>query len=191
MAVINDFNLEVQWRTALVQENGQPYCFPDRFSLYFCDKYAMSAVYRWRVMRVAGEQKEPIYIGEAEDLVRRIQRVRTPSKNGKVGNTNVRLNRIFRDYLLTGKKILIDIADIGPFELNGIRFDGQALGDRFKRRALENLLLVLAQNSAQFEILNTIVEPLDKVERLLRELKPHELREVQRKYASNKAQNDR
>ena len=68
-------------------------------------------------MRKEGEQKEPIYIGEAEELPKRIQRVRTPSNKAKDSNTNKRLHQIFQKYLTEGRIIVIDVADIDPFEV--------------------------------------------------------------------------
>jgi hypothetical protein len=180
---LENINIDIQWRTAVVEENGNAYNFPKPFPFYFCEKYAISAVYRWRVLREAGEPKEEIYIGEAEDLVQRIQRVRTPAKTGKTGNTNERLNKIFGERLSAGRIIVLEVADIQPFTVNGIRFDESAASDRFKRRALENLLLVIAQKNEQFTLLNTIVDPLSHAERLIRKLKPHQVRELLRKYA--------
>lgn len=137
-------------------------------------------------MRKEGEQKEPIYIGEAEELPRRIQRVRTPSKKAKDSDTNKRLHQIFQRYLTEGRVIVIDLADIDPFEVNGVRFGRDDLGDRFKRRAIENILLALAQKSDGFEVLNAVVDPLDKAERALKMLKPHEMREIIRHYGLDK-----
>ncbi len=170
-----------QWRSALVRENGEAYNFPGKFTRFMKDKYSMSAVYRWRVLRLAGDAKEPIYIGEAEDLIQRIQRVRTPSKKAKEGDTNRRLHDIFTKYLQAGRTIVLDIADIEPLEINGVRFGQETTGDRFKRRALENILLALAQKSEEFELLNVVVDPLDKATEKLLKLKPHQLREVLRK----------
>ncbi len=184
---MSGFDVSVQWRTAIARENGDAYCFPDKFTTYFRATYAIPAVYRWRVMRTSGEPKEPIYIGEAEDLVQRIQRVRTPSKKAKEGDTNRRLNKLFHEYLAAGKKIVVDIADIEPFEVNGVRFDRHGLGDRFKRRALENVLLVILQESMGFELLNMVVDPIDKAERALKMLKPHQIREVIRHYGLEKS----
>jgi len=104
----------------------------------------------------------------------------------KDSDTNKRLHQIFHRYLSGNRKIVIDIADIEPFELNGIRFDSHGDGDRFKRRALENLFLVIAQQSKEFELLNMVVDPLDKAERALRMLKPHEIREIIRHYGLDK-----
>ena len=188
---MSGFDISVQWRTTLVAENGDAYYFPDKFTSYFREFCAISAVYRWRVMRISGEPKEPIYIGEAEDLVYRIQRVLTPHRNSKRGNTNERLNKIFHEYLAAGKKIVLDIADIEPFELNGVRFDKHGLGDRFKRRAVEHLLLAIAQESRGFELLNMVVDPLDKVERMFKKLKPHERREILKRYGSDSPSNEK
>jgi hypothetical protein len=139
-------------------------------------------VYRWRVLQVQRGQRESVYIGEAEELPRRIQRIKTPSCKAKNTDTNKRLGLIFQNFLLEGRKIVIDIADIQPFEVNGIRFDNGSLGDRFKRRALENLILVTAQQANDFELLNMVVDPLDKAERALMRLKPRQLREIIRDY---------
>lgn len=179
---MSELTIFVQWRTVLGREGAEAYSFPRKFTRFMKDKYATSAVYRWRVLQVAGESREPIYIGEAEDLIRRIQRVRTPSKKAKEGDTNKRLHDIFMKYLKAGRTIVLDVADVEPFEINGLRFGQETMGDRFKRRALENILLALAQKSKGFELLNVVVDPVDKAREALAKLKPHELREVRRKY---------
>jgi hypothetical protein len=176
-----ELTISIQWRTAIVRENGEPYYFPQKCTKYFCETYSVPVIYRWRVMSSDGG-KEAIYIGEAEELPRRIQRVRTPSMKAKDSNTNKRLHQIFQQHLSGNRNIVIEIADVEPFEINGIRFDHHGLGDQFKRRALENLLITVAVQSGQFELLNMVVDPIDKAERALRKLKPHELREVLRHY---------
>jgi len=124
------------WRTA-VCENSEAYYFPDKFTRHFKEKYSNPGVYRWRVVRSSGEPKETVYIGEAENIVRRIQRVLTPSRKPKKGDTNSRLNKIFLDRVAAGKRVVLDIADVDPFEINGIRFGRDTLGDRFQRCAIE------------------------------------------------------
>jgi hypothetical protein len=183
---VSEVKIVVQWATALVQENGDPYYFPGKFTPYFRQTYSLPAVYRWRVMNRQPSEKETIYIGEAEELARRIQRVLTPSATAKDSNTNKRLHQVFRN-CLANQKIVIDIARIEPFEINGVRFDQQSLGDRFKRRALENLALAFAQASGEFELLNVYIDPLDKARDMLSKLlKPHQVREVLRHYGLNK-----
>lgn len=163
---------DVQWRTMVTEESGQQgYTFPQKFTRFIRDRYATPAVYRWRVLRVpGGEPKEPIYIGEGDNLVRRIQRVLTPpksrkdKKSGKDTNTNRRLHDLFSKYYAENRTIVVDVADIETFELNGIRFGNEALADRFKRRALENILLVMAQKEqAKCQLLNIVFDPVEKV----------------------------
>src|SRR2546422_7016088 len=96
------------WRTA-VCENSEAYYFPDKFTRHFKEKYSNPGVYRWRVVRSSGEPKETVYIGEAENIVRRIQRVLTPSRKPKKGDTNSRLNKIFLDRVAAGKRVVLDI----------------------------------------------------------------------------------
>ena len=180
--VVSGFNVSLQWRSAVVRENGEAYNFPDKFTRYFRERYSVPVVYRWRVLKNQPGDKEPIYIGEAEELPRRIQRVRTPSTKAKETETNRRLHQIFQKYLAEGRKIVIDTADVELFEVNGIRFDNMGLRDRFKRCVLENLMLVIAQQSNEFELLNMVVEPLDKAERALKMLKPHEVRAIIKHY---------
>jgi len=178
-------NIFFQWRTAVVIEAGDGYCFPRKFTGYFRETYAIPAVYQWRVLRAPGEPKEPVYIGEAEDVVYRIQRVLTPPRKAKESNTNRRLNEIFTKYIAAGRTVALDIADIEPFEINGIRFGSGAMADRFKRRMMENLMLVIAQEAKNCELLNVVVDPLSKVESLIKKLKPHEKREILRRYGRN------
>src|SRR5258708_7300999 len=88
----------VSWRSPVLSENGRGYEFPDRFTSYFRQKYSVPSVYRWRIHPAAEVGKrEDVYIGEAEDLVSRIQRVLTPSQSAKGGETNRRLNKIFSE----------------------------------------------------------------------------------------------
>jgi hypothetical protein len=174
--------ISFQWRTAVVQEGGDAYYFPDKFTSYFREKYSTPVIYRWRVLKNQPGEKECVYIGEAEELPRRIQRVRTPSKTAKDTDTNKRLHQIFHDLLSQGRKIVIDVGDIDPFEVNGVRFGRQAIDDRFKRRALENIVLALAQESGEFQLLNVVVDPVEETRQKLLKLPPHKLRELMKIY---------
>ena len=186
MSAVNEFNISVEWRTAIVVEPAAGH-FPRRFAGDFRQKYAVPGVYRWRVLRIPGEPREPIYIGEAEDIANRVQRVLTPPRRTSKNNTNARLNTIFTNHVTARRTVALDIADVEPFEISGIRFGRDEMGDRFKRRMVENLMLVIAEKSGHFELLNIVVEPLDKIQRFIRTLKPHEKREIMRRYGSSKS----
>ncbi len=179
-------DISFQWRSAVVQENGNAYNFPDKFTRFFREKYSVPVVYRWRVLKTQPGDKEPIYIGEAEELPRRIQRVRTPSKTAKDTDTNKRLHQIFREFLSQGRAIVVDIADIDAFEMNGVHFGRDTMGDPFKRRAMENILLALAQKSGEFELLNVVVDPIEEAREKLLRLPPHKLRELMKLYGLDK-----
>jgi hypothetical protein len=175
---MSGFNISFQWRTALVQENGAPYFFPDKFTKFFRNKYSVPGVYRWRVLKNQAGEKEPIYIGEAEQLPRRIQRVCTPPKTAKDTNTNKRLHQIFQKFLSEGRKSAIDVGDVDSFEIDGVRFGGDTMHDPFKRRAVENILLVLAQKSGEHVLLNVYVDPVAEAAEKLSKLPPHELKRL-------------
>ena len=175
---MSGFNISFQWRTALVQENGAPYFFPDKFTKFFRKKYSVAGVYRWRVLKNQPGEKEHIYIGEAEQLARRIQRVRTPSKAAKDTDTNKRLHTIFQKFLSEGRKIAFDVGDVEPFEINGVRFGGDTMHDSFKRLAVENILLAVAQKSGEYEVLNVFVDRIADAVAKLSKLPPHELKKL-------------
>jgi len=178
----SELNISVQWRTATVREGGEAYQFPEKFTRYFREKYSVPVVYQWRVLRAQPGDKEPIYIGEAEELPRRIQRIRTPSRKARDTDTNKRLHQIFHKYLSEGRTIVIDVADVEPFEVNGLRFGRDTMGDRFRRRALENILLALGQESQESELLNVVVDSVEGVREAVSKLKPHELRKIMKRY---------
>jgi hypothetical protein len=185
--VSSGLNISVQWSTALFRESGEPHYFPNKFTPYFRQAYSVPAVYRRRVIRRQPGEKETIYVGEAEDLTRRIQRVLTPSGTAKDTDTNKRLHQIFRKCLAENQTVVIDIAKIEPFEINGVQFDQQGIADRFKRRALENLLLVFEQARDEFQLLNMVVDYLGKArEALLKSWKPHEVDAVFKHFGLNK-----
>ena len=62
-------------------------------------------VYRFRVI---GDGPERHYVGEASELRRRLQQYRSP---GSSQQTNLRLNRLFRDHLEDGGHIEVDVAE--------------------------------------------------------------------------------
>jgi hypothetical protein len=184
---VGTVNISVVWRTAVGQKSGDGgYYFPGKITPQLQKEYAIPAVYRWRVMRDQtrwpNDLVEKIYIGEAEELTRRMQWVLTPFSAAKGTDTSKRLNEIFSKLAAEGRKIVIDVADVDPFEINGIRFDKRDLGDRFKRRMLEAFLLVEAQTLPNFELLNVSIDPLDRDRDALNQLTPHQVRDAVKRY---------
>lgn len=187
---MSSFQISAHWRTAVTQENGDGWCFPNRFTSYFRDRYATPAVYRWRVVKRQPGEKERIYIGEGEDLIRRITWVLRPHSSAKPSDTNRRLNEIFSKCASERQWVVIDWADIEPFEINGVRFEQRDIGDRFKRRMLENLLLAIAQADRNCELLNSVIDPLDRDREVLHRLTPRQVRETVERYGLRRKMSD-
>ena len=159
---MNSLNITYQWRPAVLLETGEEYVFPLMGTCYFNQKYAVPGVCRWRVEKRQPGEKEAIYIGEAQDLAKRVKRVEKPSRTAKDSNTNKRLNQVLKKYFAEDRTVVFDVADVDPFEINGVKFGGDTFGDCFKRRAVEGILLALAEKSGEFEVLNTVVDLAEK-----------------------------
>ena len=170
---LNSMKIHIQWRS-MMEENGAAYQYPARFSRYLRERYSVPAIYRWRVQEAQPDERKTVYIGEAEDLIRRIQRVRTPSKRW---DTNKRLKQIFDGKISAGRTVILDVADFEPFELNGVSFSSKELGDQFKRKALENLILCFAQAEGQ-ELLNKQVDPVQKAVNAVEKLPRNQQRQL-------------
>ena len=146
---MKDLDIEVRWVPVLNAANT-PYRYPAPHSRSFLKQnYPQPVVYRWRILPVEND-KERVYIGEAEDLCNRIQGVRTP---GKSQSTNQQLSKYFAEQLSLNKEVALEIADFEPFSINGVRFSTDDLYSEAKRCFIENLLICL-EEAAGHELLN-------------------------------------
>ena len=71
-------DFEVRWKPVLARARIVIYISTEDFSASY-NNYFEPSGYRWRVQPKSIDAPEAIYIGEAEDLSPRIQRVLTPS----------------------------------------------------------------------------------------------------------------
>jgi hypothetical protein len=156
----NSIEVNVHWEPVL-NKDGTPYMFPKGSSEFSCEKYTKPVVYRWRIGAAGGTGKDAVYIGEAEDLPRRVQRVLTPAKNKREGDTNRRLHELFEAALTSGTKVHLEVAQFEPFLFNGVRFSVEDLRNSFKRIAVENLFLAVAQ-TPDLDLLNKYVDSTEK-----------------------------
>ena len=148
---MKSIDIKVRW-VSVLNEDGTPYKYPEPLSRFLKKHYPKPVIYRWRILPVEND-KETIYIGQTEDLHQRIQRVLTPSKKAKAGDTNQKLKRFFDEQRSLTKEVILEIPEFEPFEFNDVRFSPDDLLDQFKRLALENLLLSFAQD-AGYVLLN-------------------------------------
>jgi hypothetical protein len=161
--LIGTLKTDFQWRP-VESASGIGYLFPDRFTDYMRDMYARPAVYRWRVFPALPEQKEEIYIGEAEILVRRAYSVlnaKSDTGAGTQAKTNHRLRKYFASQRMAGRQIALEWLDFPPFEIECVRFEPLELWDPFKRKCIENLALTVSVQQ-RWEILNSHTDPISK-----------------------------
>ena len=173
---VPQLNIPIQWRAALANERPQRgYEYPEKLSDFFRSHYSGAAVYRWRIHPGQEGQREAVYVGEADNLAQRVQRVRTPAKTRKGGQTNLRLKKKFDEARRRGKHVFLDVADFEPFELNGALITRDYLDNKFKRCLMENLCICTLEKEG-YELLNKRLEPTSTVERRFRALSPSKKR---------------
>jgi len=151
-----------QWHPVQLQKDGAGYLFPERFTPFMNNEYARPAVYRWRVFPSLPGKKEEVYIGEAEILVRRAQRVLSAKDaSNSESKTDYRLRKYFDGQVKISRNVALEWLDFQPFEIECVRFEAGELWDPFKRKCIENLALTIAAGQ-QWEILNVYTDPISK-----------------------------
>jgi hypothetical protein len=79
------------------------------------------------------------YVGETDNLARRIQHYLRPGKSQK---TNLRLKAYFDDAVSQKQQVELQTLVFAPFQVNKVQLSMELLGHTHVRRALENLVLV-------------------------------------------------
>jgi len=131
--------LEIKYRWVDVQSSqGASYRFPNAATEYMRLKYAGPALYRWTV-RTSTMNLRALYIGETDDLVRRIRQYLAP---GKTQFTNQRLKAYFNEAVGRDERVELQRLEFDAFHINKVEFSTEKLGNTHLRRMLENLMLV-------------------------------------------------
>lgn len=129
-------DLEISFRWIPIQGLANaPYSFPQAVSLSLRKQYERPGIYRWRVER---EGRVSVYIGETENIVRRLTQYLKP---GSTQITNRRLRDRLDYELHSGARISFDILLFDPFSINGYLYSTADLGSQEIRCFIENLLL--------------------------------------------------
>jgi len=120
------------------------------------EQYCRPAVYRWMVW-TPGYGMHAYYVGETDNLARRIQHCVRP---GKTQATNLRLKAYFDEAGNQKQRVEVQTLVFEPFQVNKVRFSADLLGHTHIRRILENLVLVWlgAGQSGPPLILNRVLE---------------------------------
>lgn len=132
--------LEIVHRWANVQTSqGYNYLYPTEVSPYVKGQYCGPAVYRWMVWTPGCYGVHAYYVGETDNLARRIQHYLRPGSSQK---TNLRLKACFDEAVSQKQKVELQTLVFEPFQVNKVQFSIELLGHTHVRRTLENLVLV-------------------------------------------------
>lgn len=134
-------NIKVSWISA---ENDKeiPYSFPEDLSDYFRAKYSKPYVYRWLILEKSEEYLFNMYLGETENLYRRIYHYLKP---GPSQQTNIRLNNLFQESIAEGNDIKLEVLEFDEIELGEVKVTPTDLSKKHARRFVESLLLTYYQ----------------------------------------------
>jgi|SRR5438874_1845431 len=149
--------LEITHRWANIQSSqGYNYLYPTVVSPYMKEQYCRPVVYRWMVW-TPGYGIHAYYVGETDNLARRIQQCVHP---GKRQATNLRLKAYFDEAVNQKQRVELQSLVFEPFQVNKVTFSMELLGHTHIRRILENLVLVWldAGQSGPPLILNRVLE---------------------------------
>lgn len=130
---------------------GVLYWFGQTLTPHLRRTYAGPAVYRWRVRPGPEGQAELRYIGETENLPRRLYHYLKP---GPSQQTNLRIHRILKRAVQCRARIRIEILNIASCAIDEWSLDTVNLADASLRRCLEELLVVASRRESGVEILN-------------------------------------
>ncbi|HEX4067131.1 MAG TPA: hypothetical protein VHZ09_14005 [Acidobacteriaceae bacterium] len=129
-------NLEISFGWVPIQGlKDISYCFPEIATRYLREQYAKAAVYRWLVQR---DDKMFVYIGETENLARRLSHYLKP---GPTQTTNKRLRAFLDQQNSLSASISFELLSFEPFSINGKQYSAADLGKKEVRCFLENLLI--------------------------------------------------
>jgi hypothetical protein len=81
---------------------------------------------------------EAVYVGEAEDLRRRLGNYLSPGER----KTAARVRSLLQEYQAQGKEIRLQSLQFEDFAVNSYVFEFANLSNPFARRAIENLVIV-------------------------------------------------
>lgn len=117
------------------------------------------SVYRWAVYE--GDILRKVYIGEGENLKRRVYKYFKP---GTKPGTALRLNKIFREDIAKGANIRLEVLHIDPIYLNNVYLCDGRLTDQYIRKMMENFTIA-DSDVTQYEILNATLNPIERRKR--------------------------
>jgi hypothetical protein len=134
---MNILDIKYHWSNVQITQ-GYNYQYPSELSGFMNTQYCRPAVYRW-VVWAPTRGLSAFYIGETEDLARRIGQCLSP---GKQQATNLRLKAYFDSSIARNELVELQTIEFEEFSINQVVFSMDKLAHAHIRRMLENLVLV-------------------------------------------------
>jgi hypothetical protein len=125
---------------------------------FFRRSYSGPGVYRWATLE--NDILTTAYIGEAENLCRRLGGYLNP---GKGQRTNIRIKKILDEKKVLNATIYYQVLEFEDFEMNRFRISRDGLTNPYTRRLIENLAIVL-HTFENCTLLNRGMDLIDIVE---------------------------
>jgi len=143
---IKNFSLQLQWQVLFKNINFLRYPAVNK------KKLSQPGIYCWKVFR--NGIVEQLYIGETEDLGRRLRNYRRPGVSQK---TSKRLNRLLKKSISEGCKVNFELLNF-----NGIKFSDdlyilkENLTNKVCRLIVENLVILYYKRQRKIKLLNKL-----------------------------------
>lgn len=135
----------------VLQDEDELYYFPNSLTPFMKRLYKSPAVYRWNIYKNTPTDEKIIYIGEGQRLIP--DRINGYLNPGPAQRTNKRLNTCFREYILSGYKVVLEIVRFDEVSVGEILFRQTDLKNKHFRRFLEHMLITHYEHK-EYSLLN-------------------------------------
>lgn len=135
----------------ILQDEDELYYFPNSLTPFMKRLYKSPAIYRWNIYKNTPTDEKIIYIGEGQQLIP--ERINGYLNPGPSQMTNRRLNTCFREYILNGHKVSLEIVRFDEMSVGDITFRQTDLKNKHFRRFLEHLLITYYEHKG-YSLLN-------------------------------------
>src|SRR6266571_9269009 len=113
---MNELRVDFRW-VCVEREPGQTYLYPETLTRHVRENYSKAFVYRWAIFRQEPDVLAAVYIGEAEDLARRLKNYLA----GHQAQSQVRRVKLLLDkYHDQGRRIELQTLSLPSFTVNGV-----------------------------------------------------------------------
>ena len=138
--------------------SGKALTYPCRPTKSFVASYSKPALYRWAFRDKKKGEITASYIGEAENLARRVREYMSPGRSRQV----CRMQDEFLNHNHLGGTVELQILKFEPFGINTVNvYNESQLANPYIRKMMENFLLA-DNDSVSCELKNCAENPIER-----------------------------